>query len=240
MASPLGGDKDGLVNLPKQGTTNVLDAIERNGQNVKDVVVTSSIAAISSNAGLLPADHVYSEKDWSPAERLQEMERWYSLGKTLAEKAAWEHAIVKEKKVRLCTVNPGFVIGELTNARHQSGTPSRWVKMMCGEADEIPGSQSVMVDVYDIARVHVACFENKDANGRHACVSRTVDYTEMVAVLKKAFPQFPLPEKVSEKKGKGDQWDCSKSEKLIGGWSSLQDTMTRMGQSVIDLGLFKN
>lgn len=81
-----------------EGTTNVLDIISRAAPLVKTIVLTSSVSSISSNAGLLPETHVYSEEDWSPIDRLRELQRWYPLGKTLAEKAAWDHELIKSGK----------------------------------------------------------------------------------------------------------------------------------------------
>jgi nucleoside-diphosphate-sugar epimerase len=81
-ASPLafGGDSEdperALVVPAVEGTTNVLNAIANSAPSVKVVVLTSSVASISSNAGLLPETHVYSEADWSPVERLRELKRW--------------------------------------------------------------------------------------------------------------------------------------------------------------------
>jgi len=131
-ASPVSADPNqppeiAYVEPAVNGTKNVLNAIARSPQ-VKKVVLTSSIAAISSNAGLLPENHVYSDQDWSPVDRLKELGRWYAVGKTLAEKVAWEHELVTSKKVKLVVVNPGFVIGAISNPKHAEGTPKKMAR----------------------------------------------------------------------------------------------------------------
>lgn len=65
-ASPFffkGGTEDNLVQPAVQGTLNVLEACAR--QNVKRVVLTSSMAAVAYNGGKLGPDHIYTHDDWS-------------------------------------------------------------------------------------------------------------------------------------------------------------------------------
>lgn len=128
------------------GTMHVLDAIGRAAPQCRTVVVTSSISAISSNAGLLPATHVYTDADWSPADRLKELGRWYDLAKTLAERAAWDHPLVKQGRVRLCTVCPGLVIGPVLCAAQAFKTPMRYLRFERGEWTETPNRGTVSLE----------------------------------------------------------------------------------------------
>ena len=99
---PIGKVEPGsLVKPAVEGTERVLRAAAAGG--VKRVVLTSSVAAISS--GRAPDDNVektFTEADWSNAERADE----YPKSKTLAERRAWELAAevrgAKIERRRLC------------------------------------------------------------------------------------------------------------------------------------------
>ena len=90
VASPLPAaatkNPDVLIKPAVEGATNVLKACKESG-TVKRVVLTSSIAAVSS--GIVghpdkPQDYVYTEEDWPDPAACQP----YELSKFKAEKAA--------------------------------------------------------------------------------------------------------------------------------------------------------
>jgi nucleoside-diphosphate-sugar epimerase len=222
-----------------KGTTNVLDTIARCAPKVKTVVLTSSIASISSNGGLLPETHVFTEEDWSPCDRLRELKRWYALSKTLAEKAAWEHSLITSKQVKLVVINPGWVVGRITSVKHISGTPNKWLSALKGEWKTIPNRGTSPVDVVDVAWAHIRAFEDPDAEGRYACVFGTLTHEEVVAALNRVgtFPNLPTTLEDKPYSQGVDLWNCRKLEKLIGGWQSLDQTCRDMAASYASFGL---
>lgn len=44
---------------------------------MKKVALTSSTGSVYVNYGTVPAEHVYTCDDWSPAELLREKQNWY-------------------------------------------------------------------------------------------------------------------------------------------------------------------
>jgi len=172
-------------------------------------------------------------------ERLRELNRWYPLGKTLAERTAWEHSLVTSKQVKLVVINPGFVIGAISNPKHGNGTPKKWLSALKGEWTEIPNRGSVPVDVLDVAKAHIRAFEDDEAEGRYACVSGTFTHKEVLDAFHRV-GHFPnLPKELEEKPySQGvDSWNNKKCERLIGGWSTLDQTCRSMAASFIALGL---
>lgn len=133
-----------LIDPALQGTLNVLRAAARSG-TVKRVVVTSSCAAVASQAvppddkvlldsslacwlvfegWTQPADvdgtcaqQVWTEEDWNTDSTLENAP--YRLSKSLAEKAAWDFVNEGEGKGKfdLAVVNPSFVLGPPLSAR---------------------------------------------------------------------------------------------------------------------------
>lgn len=110
----------------------------------------------------------------------------------MAEKAAWDHELVTSGKgstrlfqilidaVKLVVINPGFVLGRITNKRHATGTPSKWLAALKGEWTHIPNRCTVPVDVEDVARAHIRAFEDDEAEGRYPCVFATVTHQAVI------------------------------------------------------------
>jgi len=239
VTDPNADPEHAYVTVAVEGTKNVFDAIARSGHSVKTVILTSSVVAVSSNGGLIPETHVFTEKDWSPADRLRELKRWYPLSKTLAEQAAWNHDIVTSKKVKMVVINPGWVIGRVTNKKHVAGTPGKWLSALQGQWKTIPNRGTLPVDVYDVARTHIRAFEDPDAEGRYCCVFGTVHHKEVVDALNRTGKWEKLPSVLDEAPySQGvDLFNCRKCEILIGGFRSLDQTCYDMAHSYKALGL---
>ena len=100
-----------LVGPAVSGVEAVLGAVSRAG-DVEAVVMTSSIVAMIGDNWEHGADHVLTEADWNNSATASYLS--YPYSKTRAERRAWElfeEAQRGDKKWRLCTINPGFVLG---------------------------------------------------------------------------------------------------------------------------------
>lgn len=75
-----------LIKPAVEGTQNVLRAAIA-AKSVKRVVMTSSVAAVY--IGTKPADHWYTEADWSDLEVVRATKQWYAESKLLSEREAW-------------------------------------------------------------------------------------------------------------------------------------------------------
>lgn len=119
------------------GTTGILKSIKKNAPTVKQVVITSSFAAIvNPSKGFWPG-HEYSEEDWNPMtleDALKDAVAGYRASKTFAEKAAWEFVEKEKPNFTLSTINPPMVYGPIVSPRklrcshdivnNDQGTPS--------------------------------------------------------------------------------------------------------------------
>lgn len=241
-ASPMGGTSEAdFVGPALQGVQSLLRSIEKE-PSVKKLVYTSSIAAISSNAGTVPATHVFSEADWSPEDVMRQHSNWYSLSKTLAERALWEWAQT-HPTVRCVSICPGWVIGPLTHVKHSSGTPGKWLKCLNGEMNPIPNRGHVPVDVRDVARAHVRAFEDATAQGRYVLVlPGKYTHKQVVDSLIKAGATHlaDIPVDSAPYVHTVDLWDSSKAEALLGKFLSLDETTAAMLASFRSHGLLKN
>ncbi|XP_059660423.1 cinnamoyl-CoA reductase 1-like [Cornus florida] len=176
-----------LLDPAIKGTNNVLTAAKELG--VRRVVVTSSTSAITPS-WYWPADVVKDENCWTDIDYCKTKGLWYSLSKTLAEKAAWEFA--KEKGLDVVVVNPGAVMGPiLPPVLNASMLLILRLLQGCTEIyqDIIMG----FVHVKDVALAHILVYENTSATGRHLCVEAISHYGDFAAKVAELCPEYKVP-----------------------------------------------
>ncbi len=142
---------DAVIRPAVEGTRRVLAAAARAG--VGRVVVTSSIAAMLGDPRKGPQD-LYDETDWTDPER--EGLRAYVVSKTLAERAARE--IAARERLRLATVNPGFVFGAPLGGAVSSSL-TMIDKLIRGEIPLVPRISFPCVTVEDVAEAHLRALD---------------------------------------------------------------------------------
>lgn len=163
-----------------EGMMSVLKAAITN--SVRRVVLTSSQSAV-----LDPITHgkVYTAADWSDPDNQDR----YSKVKTLVEKAAWN--IMKESSTELCTVIPLTIMGptlykddSLLDANDTCAFAKR---MVMGQVGALPNTTAGIVDVRDVAKVHLKAMTMPDAPGkRFICCSETLWMKDVQAKFAKA------------------------------------------------------
>jgi len=164
----------------------VLLAAARRG--VRRVVLTSSSAAITDE----PEDRVYTEADWNSKSSLSRNS--YSYSKTLAERSAWDFVEAESPSFDLVVINPVGVIGPSVTSG--VNTTSRVIMDLLngGVYPAIIDMAFPLVDVRDVAEVHVRAAESPDASGRYICANKIVPIERTVAVLKNnGFDGYKLP-----------------------------------------------
>lgn len=210
-ASPFfthGGSEDNLIKPATMGTKNVLDACAR--LKIKRVVLTSSTAAVYAGYGKWDKDHVYTEDDWSPEDRMRRNNNFYCLSKTRAEKLAWEIAKTPGCSFKLAVMNPTLIWGPMLPGQpHFNTSCAALVGYMDGSQTEIASGTKAVVDVRDVAEAHVRAAE--DISGRLTCwgrrcllISASPLWKDVVAHIKDALPENlrkNVPETVSTTSG---------------------------------------
>lgn len=176
-------DREALVPAAREGTLRILRHALDAG--ISRVVETSSMVAMMYRASR-PAHMTVRENDWSDAE-------WpplsaYIVSKTRAERAAWEFVRATAAENKLCTVNPGFVLGPLLDARF--GTSLEVIRLfMTGAYPALPPVSLPVVDVRDLASVQVRAMTTADCGGRRLIASgETISMRDMAVMLRDAFP----------------------------------------------------
>ncbi|NDE47208.1 MAG: NAD-dependent epimerase/dehydratase family protein, partial [Betaproteobacteria bacterium] len=88
----------------------------------------------------------------------------YAKSKTLAERAAWE--AVKGSDMELTVVNPGAVFGPSLGAAMDGQSVTMMTAMINGKMPMLPDMSMGMVDVRDVARLHVKAMTADGAAGK--------------------------------------------------------------------------
>lgn len=192
VASPVTDDPVQMVEPAVNGTKNVLDAAAEAG--VRRVVFTSSIGAVYMDPKRDYAS-VVDESCWSNLDFCKDTKNWYCYGKTVAEQAAWERA--KEKGLDLVVVNPCVVLGPLLQSAINAST-LHILKYLTGSAKTYANSVQAYVHVRDVAEAHILVFENTSASGRYLCAESVLHRGDVVDLLAKMFPQYPIPNRCSD------------------------------------------
>jgi dihydroflavonol-4-reductase len=183
MQQPKG--RHDLVPETRQGALRVLDAARNAG--AKRVVFTSSVVAMMYRAGRSGTVDV-TEDDWSDPE-------WgkaspYIISKTLAERAVWEWADAHGWRDRIVSVNPGFVQGPAIDAR--AGTSMEAIRLiMNGAYPAVPRINFTVVDVRDLAEIHVRAMTADGAAGRRLLAAgETMSMADTAQTLRENLPEY--------------------------------------------------
>ncbi|XP_072982307.1 cinnamoyl-CoA reductase 1-like isoform X1 [Typha latifolia] len=192
-ASPVTDDPEQMVEPAVRGTEYVINAAADAG-TVRRVVFTSSIGAVTLNPNRGP-DVVVDESCWSDLDFCKKTKNWYCYGKAVAEQAAVEWA--KEKGVDLVVVNPVLVLGPLLQPTVNASV-AHILKYLDGSAKKYTNAVQAYVHVRDVAEAHVRVYESPAASGRYLCAESVLHREDVVRILGKLFPEYPVPTKCSD------------------------------------------
>lgn len=180
-------DPSVLIRPAVDGTLRALRAAHAAG--VTRVVLTSSTAAVTNTAKAGPQD----EADWCNPDAPDTSA--YSRSKTLAERAAWDFA--GQSGLLLTTINPGFVMGPPLD-RHYGSSIGVIRRILRGKDPMVPMLDFPVVDVRDIAEMHLRAVERPETAGmRILGVAGNMTMPAMAAELKRAYPTRRIATRVA-------------------------------------------
>lgn len=173
--------KKDLLDPAVNGTRFLLDAA-MNCSEIKRIVLTSSVAAITDSPAL---DKVLTESDWNSKSSLKRNPYYYS--KTAAEQEAWRIVKTEKPLFDLVVINPFVVIGPSYTPKLNPSNQIL-VDILTGQYPGIMNLTWGMVDVRDVAKAHILAMENEGASGRYLCANRTITMKNLVELLSNLEP----------------------------------------------------
>lgn len=181
LASPLPAHKpkhdDELIIPARDGALRALRFAKAAG--IKRFVMTSSVAAISYGH---KGQTRFTEADWTDVSSPDAYA--YVKSKTIAERAAREWVAAEGEGMEFCTINPSLVIGPLM-APDFSTSLEAVKKLLEGSMPGLPRLGFGMVDVRDVADLHVRCLTAPDMAGERFIASGPFMWiADMAAILR--------------------------------------------------------
>lgn len=260
VASPLPASvpksEDEVIIPAREGTLRVLRAAR--DADVKRVVLTSSFAAIGY--GHEQQDTPFNETNWS---NLTDDAVAYMKSKTLAERAAWDFLAKEGGRLELSVINPVAVFGPVLGPDYSSSI-LLVQRLLAGAMPGCPRLHFGLVDVRDVADIHLRAMTNPAAKGERflATAGDFMSMAEVAKVLKrhlgpaaKRVPTRELPNWVVHlaafrdpavrlilpELGKVKNATNEKAKRLLA-WKprSNQEAILATAESLLRLGLLKN
>ncbi len=182
VASPLPSnapkDDDELIVPAREGALRALRFAHAAG--IKRFVMTSSVAAIAYGHG--KTRQHFTEADWT---NINSPDAYaYVKSKTIAERAARDWVAANAPDMEYVTVNPSLVLGPLL-APDFSTSLEAIKKLLEGSIPGLPNFGFSVVDVRDVADLHVRCLTAPDMAGeRFVAAGPFLWMKDVAAILK--------------------------------------------------------
>ena len=249
-------NEDDLIIPAREGALRVLRAARE--ARVRRVVLTSSFAAIGYGQKI--TDQPFTEANWSDPNASDITA--YVKSKTLAERAAWDFIFREGGALELAVVNPVFVLGPVLGPDYSTSIQVIQ-RMLEGTLPGIPHLAAGIVDVRDVADLHLRAMTNPDARGERFLATNgdQITWKQIALVLKarmgetaKRVPTRDAPDwllrlaalvdpSVSQllpELGKIKRISNEKARRVLG-WSprSNEDAIVATAESLVRLGLLK-
>ena len=261
---PLGAPRheDDLIVPAREGTLRVLRAA-RDARTVTRVVLTSSFAAVGYGHAPDP-ERVFTEEDWT--DETQPAVAPYIKSKTLAERAAWEFInspSTNPNGMELSAINPTGVYGPTLSRKYASSLELVY-RMLSGGLPLCPDVQFGVVDVRDVADLHVRAMTHPHAKGQRFLATAPPPFLcalDMAAVLRERMGELGrrAPTRLAPswllrlgawfnsdlgllvgELGRRRQASCEKARRVLG-WEprSSAEALVAAGESLVRFGLVK-
>lgn len=185
VASPVFSNDPNSDTTATEGILRILKAAQQ--AHVKRVVMTANFGAI----GFSNHDQtsITTEADWTdPNEKgLSAYEKF----KLIAEQAAWQFIEQSHDSLELTTINPVAIMGPALDA-HVSGSFDLLKNLLNGRPKMIPNIPLNLIDVRDVADLHIRALTAPHAGGQRflASAAGQISLPEIAALIRQKRPQI--------------------------------------------------
>lgn len=259
VASPLPAgvvrDADEVIGPARDGALRALRAAKAAG--VRRFVMTSSVAAIAYGRG--KGSHSFTEAEWTDPDYPGASA--YVRSKTIAERAARDWVAAEGGDIEYCTVNPSLVVGPVMSPDY-SASVLVVKRLLDGSLPALPDIGFALVDVRDVADLHVRALEAPNMAGERFIASgpylklravadvlraglgeaaRRVPTRRAPDILVRIVALFdPQVRAVVDQLGTVRRMDASHAEAVLG-WKprAIEESIVDTARSLIELGIVK-
>ena len=168
-------NENDIIGPALEGTLRALKAAHKS--HIKKVVLTSSMGAIAYGHN----KSYCNQSDWT--DKSKDVGA-YIKSKTIAEQAAWDFVNNQtEDSFTMTTIHPGMVFGPLLSNDIDGISAGLITKMMLGKFPALPDIYFTVVDVRDVAKLHVQSLTKKQS-----------DHKRIIATSHKGIPFLEISE----------------------------------------------
>ncbi|KAH8821926.1 hypothetical protein F5884DRAFT_817204 [Xylogone sp. PMI_703] len=187
-----------------EGATELLKSASKYGKNVKAIVVTGSMNAMTTGADI--AERTFTSAEWLPltaddAIKQQNSYISYCVGKKAAEEAIWAYAKEKNPHYSVTVLLPGLIFGPpiqpVTDLKKINFSTDVLYSLFNGTHDATPPTPfPAYIDVRDLAAAHIRSLtvpavanSRLLVGGNHYSSQLAIDALKSVPELKGRLPQ---------------------------------------------------
>ncbi len=175
-------DPADMISPAVDGSLRALHAAKKAG--IRRVILTSSIVSMMGSMKV----GCFNSESWTDVDAPDIMT--YIKSKTLAEKAAWDFVDSQagKSRIELVVMAPGGVFGPPIGNTITGQSMSSLDQMLRGKLPMVPQTEFPMVDVRDVAKIHVKALKVPDASGKRIIVASEEPngFVSMAQILKNA------------------------------------------------------
>ncbi len=178
-----------------------IDLMVAVGKNTSEVAIESGIerAVYTSSTGSTnPPEGEPKLKNeeihWSDPVQQFDAEKFAAVGKTRMDRIVLEKMQITEGDFRVCVINPSMIVGPAYQVEPVTSL-IRFADIINGKRfrDKIPNSSNSIIDVRDLAELHINALEKEDSRGRYFGVKRSWHWREILRELELACPGYTMP-----------------------------------------------
>jgi dihydroflavonol-4-reductase len=223
------------VAVARDGALRVLRASAKAG--VRRVVMTSSSATVRP----APGDTHVDETTWTAVEPVIDNPfQIYAQSKVLAERAAWDFVEPLGGAMELATVLPVMIQGPVLGGDYALSVEII-AQMLRGKGPQYPAAGIQMVDVRDLADLHLRAMTDPAAAGqRFIATAEYLSFDETAAILAAHFGDRipPIPASPAAVTEAGPRPTSAKARDLLG-WSPrpIRQTLIDTAESLVTEGV---
>ena len=169
---------------------NVSEACLETG--IERAVFTSSTGSTNPPEG---EPELKREMDhWSDPDVQLAAKKYAAVGKTRLDQTVLGKMAASDGRFRAVTINPSMITGPCYQPEPVTSLKS-FAAILSGKrlADKVPNSSMSMIDVRDLAALHLAALDNPSASGRYFGVKKSWHWRDILAALEQAVPGYKMP-----------------------------------------------
>ena len=186
-----GGEKE-LTGPHQDGAMRVFRFAKDLGIN--RIVLTSSVASIWNDSTVEDTVRYIDETSWSNLN--DDNLDAYTKGKALKEKAAWNF-VAENDSIKLTTILPSVVLGPGIGSPVRRGSMEYMLMLINKEMPVAPPLKHGIVDVRDVAKIHIDALENDESIGKRVIITENTywvrELSEMLNKHGHKAPTFTPP-----------------------------------------------